>query len=120
MGFLDNLFGKKEQTQLGSEIEEILEVEGDIVNPPADFYVKKIDLRNEGDADIVIKELNEKNIVIVNTAPLKAQPNRLKTIIGKIKSYVLKANGDIALLIQDLVLVTPSKVKIVKSKAKQK
>lgn len=116
---MDKLFGKEENKEI-THIEEMLDVEGDVVNPPADFYVKRIDLRNEGDADLALKELSEKNIIVLNVLPLSKQPNRLKTIIGKLKLYAEKKDGDIALLASDMILLTPSKVKIVKSKPKAK
>jgi SepF-like predicted cell division protein (DUF552 family) len=119
MGIFDKIFGKEKETDepdLGQYLE--MEAEGDVVNPPADFYVKRIDLRNEGDANLALKELASKNIIIVNVMPLAKQPNRLKGIIGKLKVTVEKMNGDIALLTQELVMLTPSKVKIVKSKQK--
>lgn len=118
MGIFD-IFGKKETPEV-PDLEEYLELEGDVVNPPADFYVKRIDLRNEGDADLAMKELNEKNIIILNIVPISKQPNRLKTLIGKIKNYINKINGDIALLSSDMLILTPSKVKIVKSKPRVK
>ncbi len=119
MGILDRILGKGETTET-TNIEDMLEVEGDVVNPPADFYVKRIDLRNEGDADLAARELSERNIIILNVLPLSKQPNRLKTIIGKLKSYSGKTDGDIALLTPEMILLTPSKVKIVKSKPKAK
>ncbi len=120
MGILDRILGKGESAEGAANIEEYLEVEGDVVNPPADFYVKRIDLRNEGDAELAVKELTEKNIIILNVLPLSKQPNRLKAIIGKLKSYAGKMDGDIALLTPEMILLTPSKVKIVKSKPKAK
>lgn len=118
MGILDKIFGSKSASIETTNIEEMLEVEGDVVNPPADFYVKRIDLRNEGDAELAIKELSAKNIIILNVLPLSKQPNRLKNIIAKLKSNVGKMDGDIALLTPEMILLTPSKVKIVKSKPK--
>ncbi len=117
MGLLDKLFGKNE-TQEVPDIEELIDSEGDIINPPADFYVKRIDLRNEGDAELAVKELASKNIIIMNIFPLSKQPNRLKGILASLKMQASKMNGDIALLSQDAVLLTPSNVKIVKSKPK--
>ena len=121
MGIFDKIMGGKEKEEV-PDLEHYLylEEEGDAVNPPADFYVKRIELRNEGDANLAMKELVAKNIIILNVHALSKQPNRLKTIIGKLKMTCEKANGDIALLTQDLVILTPSKVKIVKSKAKPK
>ncbi|MEM2908771.1 MAG: cell division protein SepF [Candidatus Bilamarchaeaceae archaeon] len=116
MGFFDKIFGK-EKTEV-PDLAELLTAEGDVVNPPADFYVKRVDLRNEGDSDLVVKELSEKNIIIMNVTPLSKQPNRLKSIIAKLKNYTTKTNGDIALLTPEMVLLTPANVKIVKSKKK--
>ena len=117
MGLLDKLFGKGETTE-APDLEEVMDSEGDAKNPPADFYEKRIDLRNEGDADLAIKELTQKNIIIMNILPLSKQPNRLKGILAKLKSQTGKINGDIALLSQDALLLTPTNVKIVKSKPK--
>lgn len=120
MGIFDKIFGKEKESE-EPNLEEYLEIEseGDVVNPPADFYVKRVDLRNEGDANLVVKELTSKNIIIVNVLPLSKQPNRLKGIVQKLKASAEKMNGDIALLTNELILLTPSKVKIVKSKQKQ-
>ncbi len=121
MGIFDKIMGGKEKEEV-PDLEHYLDLEegGDAVNPPADFYVKRIDLRNEGDANLAMKELVSKNIIILNVHTLSKQPNRLKTIIGKLKMNCEKANGDIALLTPDLVILTPSKVKIVKNKVKPK
>jgi SepF-like predicted cell division protein (DUF552 family) len=121
MGFFDNILGgeKTEETEV-PDLEEVMESEGDVINPPADFYVKRIDLRNEGDSDLALKELTSKNVIILNVLPLSKQPNRLKGIISKLKTNATKANGDIALLSSDMILLTPANVKIVKSKPKPK
>jgi SepF-like predicted cell division protein (DUF552 family) len=119
MGFFDKIFGSKEQVDV-PDLEDLMSAEGDVVSPPADFYVKRIDLRNEGDGDLAVKELSTKNIIIVNVTPLAKQPNRLKTILSKLKVHTGKINGDIALLSQDMLILTPANVKIVKSKPKPK
>jgi len=119
MGLLDKIFGKGESVDV-PDLEEVMEAEGDVVSPPAEFYVKRIDLRNEGDGDLVVKELTQKNVIILNLLPLSKQPNRLKGIIAKLKSHAGKINGDIALLSTDSIILTPSNVKIVKSKPKPK
>lgn len=119
MGLFDKVFGKSETTEV-PDLEDLMGTEGDVVSPPADFYVKRVDLRNEGDGDLAVKELSSKNIIILNVIPLSKQPNRLKTIISKLKMTVNKTNGDIALLSNDMIILTPSNVKIVKSKPKAK
>ena len=118
MGILDKLFGGGGKEEV--DIEEYLEEEigeGDAITPPADAYIKKIDLRNEGDADGALKEvINNKNIIILNLKPLIHQPKRLKTILSKVKLTVSKKAGDIAAISPELVIITPKKIKIVKSK----
>lgn len=119
MGIFDKILGKpKEDSPNLEQYLDISETEGDAVNPPADFYVKRVELRNEGDASLVAKELSSKNIIILNVMPLAKQPNRLKTIVSKLKALTDKSNGDMALLTQELIIITPSKVKIIKGKPK--
>ncbi|MBN1170384.1 cell division protein SepF [Candidatus Micrarchaeota archaeon] len=120
MGLFDKIFGKNEESADVSDLEDLMQSEGDVVSPPADFYVKRVDLRNEGDGDLAIKELEDKNIIIINVKPLSKQPNRLKNIISKLKVYTGKTNGDIALLTTETIILTPQNVKIVKSKPKPK
>ena len=120
MGLFDKILGKNEQTDV-PDLEDVMNsADGDAVSPPADFYVKRVDLRNEGDADLVLKELGSKNIIVLNVIPLSKQPNRLKGIVSKLKVHSGKINGDIALLSNDMIILTPANVKIVKSKPKAK
>ncbi len=117
MGILDKILGKKQEET--EDLEDVLNLsmeEGDAVNPPAKMYVKKVDLRNEGDVDYVLKQIQEGNVVIISIKPIKAQPKRLNRFISKIKTNVLKVNGDLALLTNELIIVTPDGVKIVKSR----
>ena len=120
MGLFDKILGKSEEDPSVPDLEDLMQSEGDVVSPPADFYVKRVDLRNEGDGELASKELAEKNIIILNVKPLSKQPNRLKTIISKLKVHTGKINGDIALLSTDTIILTPQNVKIVKSKPKAK
>jgi len=119
MGLFDKIFGKSgTEKEALPNLDEIMDSEGDIVSPPADFYVKRIDLRNEGDAELAMKELSKKNIIILNISLIAKQTNRLKHIISKMKTYTNKINGDIAMLSTESVILTPKNVKIVKSKPK--
>jgi SepF-like predicted cell division protein (DUF552 family) len=120
MGLFDKILGGKEEQTDVPDLEELMQSEGDVVSPPADFYVKRVDLRNEGDGDLALSELASKNIIILNVVPLSKQPKRLKEILGKLKSHSGKINGDIALLSHDTIILTPSNVKIVKNKPKPK
>ena len=91
----------------------------DVLHEAADFYVKPIALESESDVSVIMDELKAKNIILLNVAPMAKQPNKLKQTIDNIKMFVMKINGDIARIDNDKILLTPSKVKIVKSSRKR-
>jgi hypothetical protein len=88
----------------------------DVLHEAADFYVKPVALESEADVSVIMDELKAKNIVLLNVTPMAKQPNKLKQTIDNIKMFVMKINGDIARIDNDKILLTPSKVKIVKSR----
>ena len=49
MGLFDKLLGGKNEQTETHDLEDLMQAEGDVVSPPADFYVKRVDLRNEGE-----------------------------------------------------------------------
>ncbi|MEM4554339.1 MAG: cell division protein SepF [Candidatus Anstonellaceae archaeon] len=90
----------------------------DVLHEAADFYVKPLALEKEDDVNVIMEELKAKNIILLNVSPMSKQPNKLRQIIDNIKMHITKINGDIARIDNDKILLTPSKVKIVKSKKK--
>lgn len=88
----------------------------DVMNEPADFYIKPVALSQESDVALIEKELNKKNIILLNIQELSKRPNTLKGIIQTLKEYVSKIDGDIARIDEEKLLITPKKVKIIKSK----
>lgn len=90
----------------------------DVLHEAADYYVKPIALESEGDVSVIMEELKARNIILLNVSPMKRNTAKLKMIIDNIKSHVSKINGDIARIDEDKILLTPSKVKIVKTRKK--
>jgi len=83
----------------------------------ADALVKPLDLNTEVDADAVIREVKQGNLVLVNIADLnKRNKAKLKELLSRIKAEVRAIDGDMAGISAERVLVTPSKVKIIKKK----
>jgi SepF-like predicted cell division protein (DUF552 family) len=110
---------------LGKEqnIEEYLttaEMENvDVLTEPADFYVKPIVLQKEEDIKVVEDELQKRNVILLKISEIKARyPNKTQQIIQSLKDYVTKINGDIAMIDEARLLLTPARVKIVKPKKK--
>ena len=122
MGILDKVASA---LGLGKEqnIEEYLttaEMENvDVLTEPADFYVKPIVLQKEEDIKVVEDELQKRNVILLKISEIKARyPNKTQQIIQSLKDYVTKINGDIAMIDEARLLLTPARVKIVKPKKK--
>ncbi len=120
MGILDGLnklFGaeKEETANIEQYLNEIEQEEQLKANPPADFYVKSIQVDDEQILQTVYSELEQKNIVILKLAPIMRQQPRFKRVLDALKEYSRKINGDIAAIDEARLILTPSKVKIVKS-----
>lgn len=119
MGMLQKLskaFGLSKDMDI-EEYMDTVELENvDVLHEPADFYVKPVALESEADLKIIEDELKQRNIILLNMSPMSRNAAKLKMIVSDLKDYVNKINGDIARIDNDKILLTPSKIKIVKSK----
>ncbi|MGC8537599.1 MAG: cell division protein SepF [Candidatus Micrarchaeia archaeon] len=119
MGIFDKL-GKALGTTNDLNIEDYMnsaEMENvDVMNEPADFYIKPLTLQQESDIQTIENELQKKNIILLNVSELAKRPNTLKGLVDTIRDYVNKINGDIAKIDEDKIILAPAKVKIIKSK----
>ncbi|MGC8568143.1 MAG: cell division protein SepF [Candidatus Micrarchaeia archaeon] len=119
MGLFDKL-GKSLGTSKELDIENYMTsdemADVDIVNEPADFYVKPMDLRQESDLQVIENELSKRNIILLDVSEISKRPNTYKSIVDNLKEYINKTNGDIAMIDSSKILVTPAKVKIIKRK----
>jgi SepF-like predicted cell division protein (DUF552 family) len=119
MGIFDKL-GKTLGVSKELDIEEYMnsaEMENvDIMNEPADFYIKPVALRDEADVSLIEDELQKKNIILLNITEMAKRPNTLAKVVDSLKDYISKTNGDIAKIDEEKILITPTKVKIIKTK----
>ncbi|MEM0086834.1 MAG: cell division protein SepF [Candidatus Micrarchaeaceae archaeon] len=119
MGLFDK-FGKAMGVSKEMDIEEYMnsaEMENvDILNEPADMYVKPLNVTTESDLKVIEDELNKKNIILMNIEELSKRPNTTNNMLAELKTFVGKINGDIARIDEKRIMVTPAKVKIIKSK----
>jgi uncharacterized protein len=116
MGLFDKMMGSKEEIDIEDFLNN-LDAEEEDVYSDADALVKPVLLENEDDVKIVCDELKKGNIILVNIASLsKRNALKLRDFVSQIKEEAEAINGDIARISQERVLVTPSKVKIVKRK----
>ncbi|ASI13431.1 putative cell division protein SepF-like protein [Candidatus Mancarchaeum acidiphilum] len=91
----------------------------DVLNEPADFYVKPLNLESEDDLAAIEDELNKKNILLLDISSMSARPKTLKDLVDKIKDYVNKIDGDVGRIDTGKIIITPAKVKIIKKKKPQ-
>jgi len=114
MPFLENVLGKRDEVDI-EEFLNNLDEEDDTLYEDADAYVKPISLQGEEDSAMAIEEIKKGNFILLNIGELsKRNAIKLRDLVGGIRSAVDEIDGDIARISHDRVLVTPSKVKIVK------
>ena len=92
----------------------------DVLHEPADMYIKPVTASSESDVDLIQDEISRGNIILLDISELNKRPTTRNNVISKIKTYCDKINGDIGQIDENRVLITPSKVKIVKRKKSTK
>ncbi|RLG18123.1 hypothetical protein DRN67_04515 [Candidatus Micrarchaeota archaeon] len=119
MAFLEKVLKKEE----GIDIEEFLntlDAEDETLDEDADAFVKPVTLATDADSETVVNEAKAGNIVLLNIGDLsKRNAIKLKELVTKIKESIDSIDGDISRISHDRVLITPSKVKIIKKKEVQ-
>ncbi len=118
MAFIDKLLNRSKKDEVN--IEEFLnnlDVTQDEMMEQADAYVKPIVLKADTDLKLVAKELKDGNLVLLNVSELvKRNPVRLKEQISKLRRFAEDIDGDVARISEEQVILTPTKIKIVKRK----
>ena len=116
MGFFNKVMTKEENVNIEDFLNNLDEVQEESYDD-ADAFVKPMDLVVDSDVQAIINEAKQGNLVLMNIADLaKRNSLKLKELISMIKTEVKAIDGDIARISQGRVLITPSKVKIIKKK----
>jgi len=121
MGLIERLgrmfgLGKEIDMDIG-EYMNAAEVENiDALHEATDFYVKPVALESDTDIKLIKTELTNKNIILLNVAQVSKRPTTLKQIVNNLKGFTTRIDGDIARIDNDKILLTPSKVKIIKKR----
>jgi hypothetical protein len=119
MAFMDKLFGSgtkatsstEEYTELDlGKYEEVMDEE------PAETYVRVAELTNLNELPSLKKEIYDGNILMIDISNIKADKLMLDRALKDLKEVIIDVHGDIAGIKEDQVLVTPTGVKIDRSK----
>ncbi len=119
-----NKLGQAFGTAKGMNIEDYMNSaemeEVDLLHEPADMYVKPVTITGESDVEPIEEEISRKNIILLDISELNKRPTTRNAIITRLKSYIDKVNGDIGQIDENRILITPTKVKIIKRKRQGK
>ena len=117
-GKLGQALGVSSASSESVDIEELMNTaemeQVDALHEPANMYVKPIAIAAEEEVSQIEEELGKNNIVLLNISELRKRPTTMNNVLSRIKQYVNKINGDIGQLDNDIIMITPSKVKIIK------
>jgi len=116
LSFFEKVMKKDDNVNLDEFLNTLDQVEEETYEN-ADALVKPLELNTDVDAEAIIREVKQGNLVLANIADLnKRNKAKLKELLGRIKSEVKAMDGDMAGISAERILVTPSKVKIIKKK----
>mgnify|MGYP002639491654 CR=1 FL=1 len=119
MAFLEKIIRKDEEIDIEEFLNNLDESDENIYDD-AEAFVKPMDLSGNEDIEGIMKEIKQGNIILLNVESLsKRNVIKLKELITKIKDGIDEVDGDIARISAEKVLITPSKVKIIKKKEAQ-
>ena len=119
MAFVEKLMGKREELDIEDFLNN-LDTEEENPYEDAEAFVKPITLTSEADRDVILTEARAGNILLVNIGDLqKRNAMKLKELVNSVKAAVEDIDGDLARISQDRIIVTPSKVKILKRREDQ-
>jgi len=110
------LLGRKKEEDIDIEtyLRDLSIREGRIIESDDITYVKPMDLDPEGKVlSAVLRELERKNIVILNVRALLPNKMALKEMIKQLKDSAIDSDGDIAKVSDEKIIIVPSGVRIV-------
>ncbi|MCW3981292.1 MAG: cell division protein SepF [Candidatus Bathyarchaeota archaeon] len=81
------------------------------------IYLKAFPLRRLSDLEIIKREVESGNVLIVKISPLASKSvEDVKTAVNELCDFVKLVNGDIARLGEERIVVTPTNVRVWREK----
>jgi SepF-like predicted cell division protein (DUF552 family) len=86
-------------------------------NPPSKVYLKALPLRALEDVDIVKREVQSGNVLILKVSPLaRKSVDDVKQAVSELVEFTQTVGGDIARLGEERVVITPAPIRIWREK----
>jgi uncharacterized protein len=116
-GIIGKLFGSKPADGLDDyteiNLEEIEEAQG---SGPAETYVRVGELSSLGQIPELKREIYNGNIVIADITPIKGDSLTRDRALKDLKQVALDVSGDIAMINDNQIVVTPMSIKVDRTK----
>ena len=112
MGFMNKLFGEKKQGNVEGYIDLEKYVASEDVTPPAKMYVRVGEIHRYEDLRQFTDYVYGGNLLLLDFSPIADEEVILKRITNDLKKMVKEINGDIAGIGNNMMIVSPSGVKI--------
>ena len=112
MGIVDKIFGEKKQGDVEGYIDLEKYVASDTVTPPAKMYVRVGEIQRYEDLKQFTDYVYGGNVLLLDFSPIADEEVILKRITNDLKKLAEEINGDIAGIGNNMMIVSPSDVKI--------
>lgn len=119
--FLDKLIGsgKKAKAEVDEYQElDLSEFEGGFKDEPTSMFIRVAELTGLDILPELKKQVYEGNVVIIDVSPAKHDKLLFDRAVKDLKQVVTDVHGDIALVKEDQVIVTPRSIRIDRQKLK--
>ncbi|MBS3748911.1 MAG: cell division protein SepF [Candidatus Thermoplasmatota archaeon] len=112
MGFVNKIFGEKRSGDVGGYVDLEKYMESTAAEIPAKMHVRIGEIQRYEDLKQFTDYVYGGNILLLDFSPIADEEVLLKRVTNDLKSMVSEINGDIAGIGKNMMIVSPSEVKI--------
>jgi hypothetical protein len=112
MGFVNKIFGEKKRGDVGGYVDLEKYMESTSAEMPAKMHVRVGEIQRYEDLKQFTDYVYGGNVLLLDFSPIAEEEVLLKRVTNDLKSMVNEINGDIAGIGKNIMIVSPSDVKI--------
>jgi len=112
MGFVNKIFGEKRRGDVGGYVDLEKYMESTAAEIPAKMHVRVGEIQRYEDLKQFTDYVYGGNVLLLDFSPIADEEVLLKRVTNDLKSMVSEINGDIAGIGKNMMIVSPSEVKI--------
>jgi len=112
MGFVNKIFGEKKRGDVGGYVDLEKYMESTSAEMPAKMHVRVGEIQRYEDLKQFTDYVYGGNVLLLDFSPIAEEEVLLKRVTNDLKSMVNEINGDIAGIGKNMMIVSPSDVKI--------